>query len=238
MSDEQFTLKTISVKNLASMALTDFCPRCFWIKSRIKFNSPWSIFPSIFSNIDSFSKQATGIHIASRQIPPSALMKFGQLTNRMTVPHWSKFSYADPNSGIILRGAPDEIFRVNDNTLAIFDYKTARQPKEKDEMMPLYQAQLGGYRWLALKTGMGETSLTALIYYDPQTTPTTESLTEDGFKMEFKAIIHRVETKLEDVECYLMEAKRISEMPVAPHGIKNCKDCEIVKAIAEKITAE
>lgn len=91
------------------------------------------------------------------------------------------------------------------------------------------------YKWIALKLGMGETSLTGLIYYDPQTTVTTESLMEDGFRMEFKAIIHKIETSLEDIEHYLMEAKRITEMQTPTDGIERCKDCEILKKIAEMI---
>jgi hypothetical protein len=147
------------------------------------------------------------------------------------VPHWSKFSFQDPISGITLRGGPDEMFYMNDRTLAILDYKTARFPEKQDNLLPLYRAQLGGYRWIALKLGMGETSLTGLIYYDPQTNATIKNILGDGFNMEFTAIIHEVKTNLDEIEHFLMEAKRITDMDTPPNGIEECKDCKLIEEI-------
>jgi len=41
----------ISAKNLGELALSDFCPRCFWLKLHAK-RLPFQIFPGIFSSID------------------------------------------------------------------------------------------------------------------------------------------------------------------------------------------
>jgi len=231
MPTEPFTLPTISVKNLAQLAMSDFCPRCFWMKARLGFKAPWSIFPSIFSSIDGFSKKVTEIHIKSRKAPPQWLMKFGALASRIDVPHWSKFSFLDQESGIALRGEPDEMFRVTDGTLAILDYKTSRFTEAADRLSLLYRAQLGGYRWIAKNLGMGETSLTGLVYYDPHTTATEESLMEGGFRMEFTAVIRRVETDLTEIGGFLLEAKRIIGLPVPPPAADGCRDCELVDKI-------
>jgi hypothetical protein len=47
----------ISAKSLGELALTDFCPRCFWIKLQLQNKLPFQIFPGIFSSIDSYSKR-------------------------------------------------------------------------------------------------------------------------------------------------------------------------------------
>jgi hypothetical protein len=49
----------ISAKNLGSLALQDFCPRCFYLKLKLRFKLPFQIFPGIFSSIDSYSKKIT-----------------------------------------------------------------------------------------------------------------------------------------------------------------------------------
>lgn len=228
-----FKLKSISAKNLASLAMPDFCPRCFWIRARMGFKSPWSIFPSIFSSIDMFSKDITGVHIKTQNKPPQWLMEMGKLTTRIEVPHWSKFAFQDPESGVILRGSPDEMFNVKGGTLAILDYKTSRFNNKKDLLAPLYKTQLGGYRWIALKLGLGETSLTGLIYYDPQTRATVKNILKNGFSMHFDSIIHEVKTDLDEVRHYLMEAKRIAEMPTSPKRLDDCKNCKLVDELNE-----
>jgi len=238
METEGFVLKSISVRNLASLALKNACPRCFWIRTRLGFKAPWSIFPSIFKDIDAFSKKLTGVHIASHQAPPSWLMKFGSmLGDRLPVPHWSKFSFQDPSTGIALRGEPDEMFRVQDGTLAIFDYKTARYSESQGQLEPLYRVQLGSYRWIAGHLGMGETSLTGLVYYEPHTSASAESILEVGFKIEFTALIKKVETNLEEIDRLLTEVKRIVSLPVPPPGVEGCRDCKSVDEIRALVFA-
>ena len=48
----------ISAKNLGILALTDCCPRCFWMRAKLGWKSPWAIMPGIFSSIDGYSKRA------------------------------------------------------------------------------------------------------------------------------------------------------------------------------------
>jgi len=232
MPNQPFKLHHISAKNLGSLAMPDCCPRCFWIRARMGFKGPWSVFPSIFSHIDSFTKKVTAAHLASRAAPPQWLLKFGRLAGRIPCPHWSKFAFEDSATGTVLRGSPDEMFWVEDGTLAILDYKTARFTEREDELLPVYRVQLGGYRWLARKTGLGETSVTGLIYYEPATeSATMADIVEGGFRMGFAAHILPVETDLAEVERLLLEANRIASLPVPPEGIKGCKDCGLVDEI-------
>ena len=227
---QPFLLEHISAKNLGALAMPDHCDRCFWIKARLGFKAPFSSFPSIFSHIDSYSKSMTNTYLqAHGNTPPPWLMKFGALAKQVECPHWSKFSFQDPATNVVLRGSPDEMFRLGDNTLAILDYKTARFTEHQDELLPVYKVQLGTYRWLAQKLGLGETSVTGLIYYEPDTHgASADKLTPDGFLMAFKANILPVETDLGQVESLLAEAKRVAQLPEPPQGSSGCKDCQII----------
>ena len=46
----------ISAKNLGYTALSDFCPRCYWLRLKTGFSLPYQSFPGIFSSIDAFTK--------------------------------------------------------------------------------------------------------------------------------------------------------------------------------------
>jgi hypothetical protein len=227
---QPFLLEHISAKNLGSLAMPDLCPRCFWTKARMGFKTPFGSFPSIFSHIDTYSKDITKAHLAAHQnIAPSWLMKFGSLQTQVPCPHWSKFAFRDPVSLILLRGSPDEMFRLADGTLGIFDYKTARFSEHQDELLPVYKVQLSVYRWLALKLGMGETSAAGLVYYEPDTHGAApDKITEGGFLMGFTAHILPIQTDLAQVESLLLEAKKLANATECPQSRKGCKDCEMV----------
>jgi len=47
----------ISDKNLGALALPDFCPRCFWLKTKARNKLPFQIFTGIFSSIDAYTKR-------------------------------------------------------------------------------------------------------------------------------------------------------------------------------------
>jgi hypothetical protein len=124
------------------------------------------------------------------------------------------------------------MFRLPDNTLAILDNKTAKFTEHADELMPIYKVQLSVYRWLALKLNLGETSVTGLIYYEPDTHgASVDKVTETGFSMSFTAHILPIQTNLEQVESLLKEAQRISQLPEPPKGLHKCKDCEVIEHI-------
>ena len=240
---QPFLLDHLSAKQLGELAMPDFCPRCYWMKVRMKFQGPWSSFPSIFSHIDSYSKAITEAHIASHgNKPPPWLDPFGRFAKQIASPHWSKFAFADPATGVVLRGSPDEMFRLEDGTIAILDYKTARFTEHQDELLPIYKVQLGVYRWLALSDtkafpgGLGETSSTGLVYYEPATHgATAEMLRLDGFVMPFTAHILPIQTDLSQVESLLVEAQRIAQLSEPPAGMAVCKNCEAIEHLKQMV---
>jgi hypothetical protein len=130
------TTRRISAKNLGALALPTFCPRCFWLKLRLK-KLPWQTFPGIFSSIDIFSKQVTDRWFTQTGTAPPLLKPFGDLIESIDPPHWSQFSVKDVASNVELRGVPDHLFRAKDRSFIIIDNKTARFTDGQDALLPL-----------------------------------------------------------------------------------------------------
>ena len=164
-----FQLTKISATNLAQMASEDgFCPRCFWLKSRLKFKSPWSLFPRIFRDLDEWQKTFTESYFKSQGKFPPWLDEFGG-KEIVTVPGFGKFG-APHECGVQVTGVPDHLLRREDQKIVVLDYKTSRP--SGDKYFPIYKAQISTYAWIAPRFGIGEVTQGALVYYEPLTSDT------------------------------------------------------------------
>ncbi len=230
MEDEQIR---ISAKNLGQLALPDYCPRCFWLKLKLKFKLPWQIFPGIFSTIDSYSKKITWQYFDRYKKLPDWFAPFGEFTGLIPIPGWSKFCIVDEETGIRLTGVPDDIFIMADGRFFIIDYKTARFTDNQDKLLGMYRVQLNGYAHIFEKLGMGTIGGLGLCYYEPQGDAPTGNLftvlREDGFVMPFRAHLKRIELDAEGVVRPLMkEVRRYGDMEEAPGGRDGCGDCGVL----------
>jgi hypothetical protein len=68
---------TISAKTLASLAMPDLCPRCFWIQMHLEGGLPFQIFPWIFSSIDAYGKRLVHSWFDRHGMPPPWLAALG-----------------------------------------------------------------------------------------------------------------------------------------------------------------
>jgi len=94
-------------------------------------------------------------------------------------------------SGWILKGTPDGLFKLKDGTLHIVDYKTARHTKKQDELYPLYEVQLNSYALLAHKLPVSKLSL---VYCEPN--PELENDIDFNLKFSSKVVPVELNTKL------------------------------------------
>ncbi len=228
----------ISGKVLGQVALDDdFCQRCFWIKLHCQQHLPYQVFPGIFSSIDAYSKRITNSHYKKHGRLPQWFDALGTLGQPIAVPHHSKFNFMDSKTGVLLTGAPDEMFKRPDASLFIVDYKTARLSEHQDRLHELYAVQLNSYAVIAEKTGMGNVSGLALIYYEPVTSVGADDVDSvvapDGFAMRFTAKVLPVELALEKIPPLLAKVRAIYDLPVAPDGKTDCKDCVLLNNLME-----
>lgn len=218
----------ISAKNLGELALPGFCPRCFWIKFRLANKLPFQIFPGIFSSIDGYTKNFIHAYFDRNRRPPSWLNSLGDIVRYVEPPHWSKFSYVDPESNVLLLGTPDGVFVRSDNSHIIVDYKTAKYTGTQDSLFSMYEVQLNAYAVIGERRGLNPVTGLALIYMEPLTDSAaleeTGNHRSNGFAMGFAANIHPVKLDAARIPILLARARDIYEQPHPPHNC-GCKDC-------------
>jgi hypothetical protein len=232
----------IGAKNLASLGLESACERCFWLRQRLNFKSPWSFFPSIFREIDAYSKKITTLSFARDKCPPAWMSELGEMTEQVPVPHWSVFNATDARTGIRINGMPDEIFRRPDGRLVILDYKCSKFTDVQDSLASLYHMQLTAYAWVARSLKLGETSDCALVYYEPFVKVSEEDLGRalakdshgkpNGFKLWFKAKVVLFQPDYMALENLLGRAASIIRQETPPAHAPLCADCGVVEKLA------
>jgi hypothetical protein len=197
------------------LLLPGFCPRCFWIALRCEGKLPYQIpFSGIFSSIDAYGKDIIHDHFDRNRKLPEWYPDIGEVTGYLSSSrlHWSRFRYEDPATRIVLRGTPDDIFRLPDGTHHIVDYKTAKATKTQDELFPLYLVQLNVYGFIGNLRGDFPTTALSLIYVEPQTDiPSTEFdlvMSDSGCALNFTATRKKVELKAESLIPELLERAR------------------------------
>ena len=222
----------ISAKNLGILALPDCCPRCFWMRAKLGWKSPWAIMPGIFSSIDGFSKRAILASYEKNGFFPPWIAGRWSDARPLPTPHHSTFRLTDPETGIVLTGVPDLIIGLSNRRLAILDLKTARYSKHQDALLPMYRVQLNGYALIAEGLGMGTVEALGLVYGEPPPNDQNrglDALVDDcGFSMPFKTTAEPIDLNRALIPPLLRRAKTLLEMKNPPEGQEGCKDCRLV----------
>jgi|MTBAKSStandDraft_2_1061841.scaffolds.fasta_scaffold09134_7 hypothetical protein len=224
----------ISGKILGALNMPDACPRCFWIKQKVK-SLPFQIFPGIFMSIDAYSKRVVHAWFDAHHSAPPWIPELQGAVKYLPVPHWSKFKRADPDTGITVSGAMDDLFVCEDGTHIIPDYKTAKYTANQDKLLPMYEGQLNAYRWVHEGAG-NKVRSTPLIYCEPITDDTRRAFDPPaGFSMEF--VTKGVQVEMDDalIPFLLRQAKTILDMPEPPLGVDGCKDCAAVDGLVRAL---
>lgn len=227
----------ISAKNLGILALPDCCPRCFWMRAKLGWKSPWAIMPGIFSSIDGFSKRAILAYFDTNgHFPPWIAGRWAD-ARPLKSPHHSTFRLTDPETGVTLTGIPDLVLRLPKDKLAILDLKTARFSDHQDSLLPMYQIQLVGYALIAEGLGMGTVEALGLVYGEPPANDDNrglDALVDDrGFSMPFKATAEPIELDRTLIPPLLRRAKTLLEMENPPAPGEGCKECRLVEEMAK-----
>jgi hypothetical protein len=196
---------------------------------------PFQIFPGIFASIDSYSKKVTMSHYRQRGRVPTWFTGFGELGAPIPVPGWSKFQIFDPETNILLTGAPDEILRHPKRGRWIGDYKTARFTETQDALAPMYEVQLNCYALIASRIGLGSISGLGLLYYEPLTEINDADrdflIRDDRFFLAFSPKLKAVKVEPELIPPLLRRVREICDLPESPTGRPDCRDCWILEAV-------
>ena len=222
---------TVSGKNLGSVALPNFCPRCYWTGLHTNFRRPYGIFPGIFSSIDAYTKRMVHRWLDLKQEAPEWLKSLGDIVGYEEPPHWSKFKAVDSKHNILVRGVADGIFRLRDDSYVIADYKTAKFTDTQDELRPMYDAQLNAYARIGENIGFAPVSRVALIYFEPVTEANDANFRNGGIVLNFDAHVITFKPKISQIDRLLAKTREIFELPKAPDANAACKDCKNLDAL-------
>ena len=125
----------ISAKTLGSLALEDFCPRCFWLKMKLEQKLPWFIFPGIFSSIDSYSKNITWSYFDKYGKLPKWFAPYGTFMRPVQVPHHTRFFVIDEKNNKAGKREVVDTFAGKENRdahIRLLKAEAERQKQAKD----------------------------------------------------------------------------------------------------------
>ncbi len=231
---------TISATELGRYASFWFCPRCAWIRMRVK-PLPWQDFPGIFSSIDRYTKQVVVNHLRREGRLPTWLAEVGGAVQHIDPPHWSKFRATDDATGVTLRGEADALFRLGDGSCAIVDYKTSRHNPDNRSRHRVYRAQLNAYAWIAQRLDFPTVSKLALAYMEPaidsEALDTDGPVYAEGFALGFRSRVVEVELNPQRlIPPLLRHAARIHALPAPPEARNGCRDCAALEGLLAALT--
>ena len=125
--------------------------------------------------------------------------------------------YLDEKSGILLRGAIDNIL-IKGKKLVVLDYKTRGYPLKPDTHEH-YQAQMDLYNFLLRKNGYQTEEYTYLLFYYPN------KVTETG-EVIFDTKLIKIQTHPEKGEKNFKKAIKILQSENPPESNPKCTFCQ------------
>ncbi len=212
----------LSAKGLGD-ALPGACARCLWVN--LRYDLPYQRFPGVFGVIDRFLK--TTVHRAlddTGRLPPW-FPAIGPVASYERDLSYRRFAVWHEDLGVDLAGSPDDVFRMDDGSIHIVDYKTARLTPGQSEYLPIYEVQLNAYAYLAERIGLSPVRALSLIYMEPN--GERDEGSDAGPALPFEA--RRVHVNLRPDELIpplLAAARRTFDLAEPPASKEGCPDCQ------------
>ena len=206
----------------SSLNLLEDCPRCFWLYIIKKISRPAGAFPSLPSGVDKILKEHFDRFMEKGKLPPELkhINGYKLFDDKELLKKWrSNFKgieYLDEKSGILLRGAVDNLL-VKDKKLVVLDYKT-RGYALKEDTAHHYQDQLNIYNFLLRKNGYETEDYAYLLFYMPEKVLKTGEFVFDTKLVKMDIHVDNAE-KLFDNAVKVLNGKE-------PKSSDNCKFCE------------
>jgi len=179
-----------------------------------------------------------GYYLKKNGCLPKQFAPFCDIKERVDVnKHWAKFGYTH-KSGVWLYGMPDEVLRRADDSVVIWDHKTAHPQHDQgtDRFRPQYEVQVTGYGLIAeVGLKLGRVSAGALGYWDLQHQAVVDDPAKyirDGMLWaSFVPKVYEIDIDFARIDKLLKEAIKIWKSKVPPEGRSNCPDCKKLEAL-------
>lgn len=197
------------------------CARCFWLEVNEGVKQPSGPFPSLPSGVDKVIRDYFTPHRENGTLPPELaqhnpdLQLFPDTTFlEKARNYWDEPSYTHA-SGVVLRGAVDDLVQTSDGEIAVLDYKTRGYPP-KDGVPDYYWHQINMYTYLLQENGYDTADYGLLLYFYPDKM-------SDG-DLIFHNAVKTVDVDMGEAENLLQEAVDTLQGPLPGHD-PDCDFC-------------
>jgi len=200
------------------------CPRCFWLAKNKDIKRPSGPFPSLPNGMDRVLKEHFNKHRKDNTSPEELDGRFqGRLFKDIEkLKTWQNnfrgLRYTDPESGVTLMGAIDDLFVTADNKHAPLDFKTRGYPR-KDNTHEYYQHQMDLYSFLLEKNSLQPAEFAILIFYHP-------TGVNPSHHVVFNPDPVRVPVNRQRAEQIFLDAVKCLLSPDPPEPSQGCEWCD------------
>jgi len=205
--------------------------------------------PGIVSQADTYIKRVVNTHLQRNgSLPPwliSALngsfsgLKF-QSVRYVNPAKWQIRLFDAP---CVLAGEADAIWEFPDGCWFIADYKMASLTQTQERLLPLYQAQLNAYAYLAQRLQEKTVVGLALIYFEPEhnaqtiADPALLLRTKGQLMLGFKCTVVPVNLQSSDwLENLCLQVFSILSSATPPTGKQGCQGCQVLEGWLKSIS--
>jgi len=202
------------------------CPRCFWLQLVKKIKRPEGIFPGLPGGMDRILKKHFDKFMERGELPPE-IREYGiangynLFSDKAKLEIWRSnqkgIQYKDKTSGILLRGAVDNLLEKG-KKLVVLDYKKRGYPL-KEDTHEHYITQMDIYNFLLRMNGYDTTDYAYLLFYYPG------EVTDTG-EVIFDTKLIKIKTNPKRGEKIFNKAIKILQLEEPPKSSEECEFCK------------
>ncbi len=207
------------------------CPRCFYLNNKLGVSRPRTPAFTLNIAIDHLLKKEFDAHRIS-QTPHKIMQTYG--VDAVPFQHklmdsWREnfegVQYPDPNTGMIISGAIDDVWVNPKGELIVIDYKVTAKDGTIEKLEDTgwekqYQRQMEIYQWLLRKNGFKVSDTGYFVYANGL----KDREAFDG-KLEFNVRLIPYKGNADWVDAILAEIKQVLDSNNIPPIGENCEYC-------------
>lgn len=207
------------------------CPRCFYLKCRMKIERPGNRRFSLNDAVDALLKKEFDLYRNDQKPHPLCIENGINAVpfNHANMQNWRRslgLEYKVPNTNIIVHGRVDDIWMNQDTQeLMVVDYKATSKSSKLTLDYDSYKRQIEVYQWLLRKNGFNVSNIAYFVYCNGK----KESAL---FDKNLNFDIYLLEYIGDDswVEKAILSSKLCLQSNTVPAPSSNCEYCRYLQA--------
>lgn len=233
----------LGARALASLNVPGACPACFYLRTTCRRELPYqSHFPSILFAADRQVKEAVHRSLDTGRGLPPWMPVLGRVAGYVPGLSYKWFRHLDRRTNVSACGVPDDLLVMADGGVHVVDYKTAYLSKKQREVMPLYEAQVSVYAYIARRVGRrvpGPVRGLTLVYLEPRPDYDDERKLTMRFGVKAVAVPNHAEELVPQLLARAREIVREAETTGScPRHAEGCEELARMDRLMEAQTGD